>query len=355
MSLLRGGVVFVFLAGSVLPYGDIAASTACAGAEPALTSVETALDEGRWDEAEQLLQALEFSHPDCGQVAVAAARLHAARGDLAEAERLFSRGLTLAPDDAVVHALFARFQLSRGLGSQAAYLVNQSLTIDPDCVEALVVRGQLLGHRELYGESRRVLERAVALDPTSVEAHHELGAWFFRVNLREQAARQFEEAIALNSQQARSHGYLAVSLEMLGRDEPAEQAYRTALRLQAKGGPFLDPTLDYNYGRFLLKQGHFEESQTHLDRAVSQHPFRRGPRYERAKLGLARGKFQVAREDAERALALGKPGDYINDVQVYYLLTTIYSRLGESALAQEYAELARTTEVADRAEDLRRR
>lgn len=200
-----------------------------------------------------------------------------------------------------------------------------------------------------------MLEKAVALDPTSAEAHHELGAWFFRVNLREQAAQQFEAAITLNPQRARSHGYLAVSLEMLGRDEPAERAYRIALQLQAKGGPFFDPTFDYNYGRFLLKQGRFEDSQTHLDRAVAQHPFRRGPRYERAKLHLAQGDFKSARYDAERALALGKPGDVVLDLQVYYVLTTIYSRLGESELAREYAELARTTEITDQSEYLRRR
>lgn len=355
MSPLRGSVVLAFLSGLVLPCGDIAALTACVGAEPKLASVATALDEGRWDDAENSLQPLELSHPECGQVVVAAARLYAARGDPGEAERLFSRALPMVPDDAVARALFARFQLSRGLIPQAAYLVNQSLAIDPECVEALVVRGQILAHRGLYGESRKVLERAVALDPACAEAHHELGAWFFRVNLREQAVRQFEAAITLNPQRPRSHGYLALCLEMLGRDEPAEQAYRVALQLQSKGGPFFDPTLDYNYGRFLLKLGRFEESQTHLGRAVSQHPYRRGPRYERAKLGLARGNFQAAREDAERALSFGRPGDHILDLQVYYLLTTIYSRLGEEELVKKYAELSRTTEIPDQADDLTRR
>ncbi|MBD3857657.1 MAG: hypothetical protein IFK92_14265, partial [Acidobacteria bacterium] len=51
MSSLRGVVALVFLAASVLPGGDVSASTACAGAELALASVATALDEGRWDDA----------------------------------------------------------------------------------------------------------------------------------------------------------------------------------------------------------------------------------------------------------------------------------------------------------------
>jgi Tfp pilus assembly protein PilF len=144
-----------------------------------------------------------------------------------------------------------------------------------------------------------------------------------------------------------------MSLEMLGENERAEHVYREAL--QANSSLFFDPTLDYNFGRFLLKQGRLEESQTYLDRAVALHPRRRGPRYQRAKLHLARGDYGSARQDAERALALGKPGDNVIDLQVYYLLTTIYSRLGETELAKEYAELARTTEIPDQADDLRRR
>jgi tetratricopeptide (TPR) repeat protein len=355
VSAFRVAAVIIFLAASILSHSEVVATGPCDGAKPALETISEALDEGRWDDAEQSVLPLELSHPECGQVIVALARLRAAQGESAEAERLFSRALTLAPDDAVAHALFARFQLSRGLGPQAAYLAAQALAIDADCSEALVVHGRILGQRGLQGEARAALERAVALDPTSAEAHHELGSWFFLVNLRDHAVRQFEAAITLNPQSARSHGYLAVSLEMLGRDEPAERAYRTAFQLQAKGGPFFDPALDYNYGRFLLKQGRFEESQTHLDRAVALHPGRRGPRHQRAKLYLARGDNESARTDAERALALGKPGDLVLDLQVYYLLATIYSRLGEKELAEKYADLARTTEIPDQADDLRRR
>jgi len=324
----------------------------CAGAGLSLQAAGAALDEGRWSDAEAFLQPLAMSYPDCAGVVVNMARLRDARDDPAEAERLFSRALTLAPDDAVAYAVYARFQLSRSLLPQAARLVALSLTIDPECTKALVVRGQILGHRGLYGESRVALERAVALDPTSFEAHYEIGVWFFRVNLFEQAARHFESAVALRPQSTRSLDYLALCLEMLGQGERAERAYRDAL--EANSGPFFDPTLDFNFGRFLLKQGRLEESLTHIDRAMELFPRRRGPRYQRAKLRLAQGDYQAARRDAERALALGKPDDVILDLQVYYLLATIYSRLGESELAAKYAELARTTEIPEQVQDGRR-
>jgi tetratricopeptide (TPR) repeat protein len=314
----------------------------CAGLATSLEAVTAALDEGRWSDAETLLAPLGVSHPGCSGVVVRFALLSAAEGKSSEAEDLFSRALTLAPDDAVAHAEFARFQLSRGLRRQAAYLVGQSLAIDPGCAQALVVRGQILVQRGLYGGARTVLEKALILDPDSFEAHYELGVCCFRINLFEQAAQHFEAASALRPQSTLSLDYLGFSLEMLGEEERAERAYRDAVK--ANRGPFFDPTLDYNFGRFLLKQGRLEESLTHFDRAVSNFPERRGPRYQRAKVHLAQGDIEKARQNAERALALGKPGDVVSDLQVYFLLASIHSRLGETELAQEYAQRAREAE-----------
>jgi tetratricopeptide (TPR) repeat protein len=352
VSVFRGAVILALVAGSILAREGLAASNpSCGGAQLVLESVGAALDEGRFDDADRLLQPLVTSHPDCGRVTVGRARLLAVRGDAAEAERLFSRALTQAPDDADVHALFARFQLSRGLVRQAANLIAQALALDPDCVDALVLKGQLQRERGLPRESRAALERALVLDPNNADAHYEIGVWFFRINQFEQAKRHFESAVALGPQRARSLDYLAFSLEMLGEPEAAESNYRAAIEANSK--PFFDPTLDFNFGRFLLKQGRLEEGLTHIDRAIELFPNRRGPRYERAKLHLARGDLQAARKDAERALALGRPGDMVLDLQVYYLLTTIYTRLGDSELARQYAELARTAEIPEHAEDLR--
>ena len=70
-----------------------------------------------------------------------------------------------------------------------------------------------------------------------------------------------------------------------------------------------------------------------------------GSRYERGKLNLTLGQYQAAREDAERALSLRDPDGSVLDLQVYYLLATVYARLGETDLARKYADLARTTPI----------
>jgi Flp pilus assembly protein TadD len=338
----------VLLLSAVASEPAAAATDACAGSERAVVVAEKALDGGDWDEAERRLQPLAASHADCGRLVVAQARLRAGDGDAAEAARLFDRALTLLPRDALAHAQAACFWLSHGRPARADYLSAIALSLDAANAEALVVQGRILAQRGQPDAAREAFDRAVRLAPQSPEAHYQLGSWLYRRLLYAEAAPHFETAAALRPADARALGHLALSLERLGDPEQAENAYRRASKVN--DGPFGDPFLDYYYGRFLLKQDRLEESALHLDRAVALHPDERGVHYERAKLKLARQDYAGAREDAERAKGLHDPGAVI-DLQVYYLLATIYARLGEVDLARDYAELARTTPIPDQAAD----
>jgi Flp pilus assembly protein TadD len=87
---------------------------------------------------------------------------------------------------------------------------------------------------------------------------------------------------------------------------------------------------------------------------VALHPDERTVHYERGKLNLALKEYGAARKDAERALSLRDPAGLVLDLQVYYLLTTVYARLGETELARKYAELSRTTPIEERSVHERR-
>lgn len=229
--------------------------------------------------------------------------------------------------------------IDKGGLARADYLSSLALAVAPDCAEALVVQGRVLALKGRPREAREALERAVRLAPASAEARYQLGIWLYRALLHAEAVRQFEKVVALRPRDARAHDYLALNLEALGEAERAERAYREALA--ANAGPSPDPFFDYYYGRFLLKQDRLDESRAHLDRAVTVHPDERTVHYERAKLNLALKDYAAARRDAERALSLRDPAGPVADVQVYYLLATVYARLGETDLARKYAELSR--------------
>jgi hypothetical protein len=65
--------------------------------------------------------------------------------------------------------------------------------------------------------------------------------------------------------------------------------------------------------------------------------------YERARLDLRMQDYQLARKDAEMAASLADPQGVIIDLQIYTILEQIYRRLGETELANKYAELERQT------------
>jgi tetratricopeptide (TPR) repeat protein len=323
---------------------QVAAKAApCAGAEPHLRAGEEALDQGDLAEAERLLTPLEKSHSRCAEVLLSLARLRALQKDPLKAQVLFSRALELAPEDARPYYYFAQFQLSQGEYRQADYYSEQAASRDPTYPDALMLRGQILSMKGQIAAAREMLEKACRLDPKNPEAHFQLGVLFDSRQLHPEAVQQFENVIALRPHDARAYDYLALNLEALGEPKEAEAAYEKGLQINK--GSLFDSFLDYNYGRFLMKANRLAESMVHLDRAVRLAPDARAVYYERARLNLRLQKSKEAEADAERALSLTDPSGFVLDLQVYYLLATIYTRLGDTERAQKYAALCRSSRI----------
>ena len=213
----------------------------------------------------------------------------------------------------------------------------------PDCSQVLILSGQILAMKRQPVAARKTLEKACKLDANNPEAHFQLGALFDSRQLHPEAVEQFERVVALRPRDARAFDYLALNLESLGETRKAETAYQEGL--QVNEGPLADTFLVYNYGRFLMKANRLRESKVHLDRALRISPDTRAVYYEHGRLNLRLQKYNEARMDAERALSLADPSGYVLDLQVYYLLSTIYTRLGNTELAEKYAALCRTSRV----------
>lgn len=109
--------------------------------------------------------------------------------------------------------------------------------------------------------------------------------------------------------------------------------------------PHFDAFLDYNYGRFLMKRNDLAASKKYLDSAVELTPDARAPWHERAKLDLRLKNNQQAREDAEKAANIRDSQGIIIDLQLYVLLEQVYTRLGDTELAEKYAKLSQRTQV----------
>lgn len=326
-----------------VPPSYCCAAEPCAGAAQQLSAAMKQIEQANFGEAERMLTELQASHAECPDVTLGLGRVRAAQGDVLSAQKLLSRYTLLVPEDAKGHYYLAQFLFSQGNYQRADTISEQVLSLQPDYPEGIVLRAQILLLKGAKTPAQELLERACKLAPTNAEAHFQLGSLFDGNKRHAEAVEQFEKVIALNPRDARAYDYLALNLEPLGEIERAEAAFKKGLQTNEK--PFFDSFLDYNYGRFLLKRNRLAESQRHLDRALALAPQTRAPHYEHAKLNLRLRKYQEARLDAEQALSLPDPAGFILDLQVYYLLSSIYIRLGEQELARKYIELSQNTPV----------
>src|SRR5712692_6215016 len=313
----------------------------CTGAEGQLAQLSKALTVNALDTAENGLRALSLSYPDCPEIVLDQARLAQAKGNVNQAAELYYRFTDTDPNDSRGLAYFGRFFLEQRDYMRADALSAAAVDKNPEDSAALALRAQILLMKGQSSQGQALLEKATKLDPDDPEAQFQLGTIYDKAEAASRAVEHFRKAATLNPHDARAWDYLALNLEPVGDLEGAEQAYRKGLQVN-QAGRYHDAFLDYNYGRFLAKRNDLSGSKRHLDRAVESAPQIRAVWYERAKLDMRMQNYEQARADAEKAAACKQQGGVI-DLQIYSLLSQVYARLGDTALAKKYTDLTRET------------
>ena len=313
----------------------------CTGVESELAQISKKLNINSLDGVKPALQSLSVSHPDCPEIVLQQARLAEAEGNPQSAAELFYRYTDSDPNDSRGLAYFGRFFLEQRDYMRADALSGVALQRSPDDPVALALRGQILVMKGQSSAGQALLEKSVQLDPDNPEAQFQLGVIYDKAKSAPAAVKCFRAGVKLNPRDARAWDYLALNLEPLGDLGGADQAYRKGLEVN-QPGRYHDSFLDYNYGRFLAKRNDLADSKQHLDRAVEAIPQIRAVWYERARLDMRMQNYEQARADGERAAACTETGGII-DLQIYSLLSQVYTRLGDQALAKKYTDLTRET------------
>ena len=327
-------------------------STSCAGVQSLLTVTQQAFERGDLAEAERTALKVQEKSPECNEVLLWLAQIREAQGDVFSAQSLFSRYIVKEPHESKGYFHLARMLLAQEDYGRADLLTEEALSRNPQDPDLLALCGRILAAKGETNRAQDLLENACKLAPNNVEAHFQLGRLFRQTERPLDAVVQFEKAVALNPRSPRIYEHLALTLEELGENEKAEAAYRKALQLNE--GPLSAPFLELNYGRFLLKQNRLLESKQYLDRAAHLVPEVRSTFYERARLEIRLKDYTQARRDAEHALTLPDPTADVQEYQLFYLLVTIYTRMGEKELAQKYSDLCRASSAPVKASPLPR-
>lgn len=314
----------------------------CSNADRNLAEIKRDLGHNAADSADRLLVPIEKSDPGCAILILDRARIHALRQEDEQAANDFDRYKDQSPEDANAYGYLANFLIDQGEYARADTLSSLGFGKDSDNAAVLMARGRLLNMKGESDEGRDLLERACRLDPEYADAQYELGLIEDKAKRKAEAAQHFQIATTLDPHYATAWDYLALDMEAAGKVDGLDQIYRQGLGSNA-AGLHHDAFLHYNYGRYLMKRGDLESSKLQLDLAVKEVPDVRAVWYERSRLDVRMKKYQQARIDAETAAGLPDEDGVIINLQMYSLLEQIYRRLGETALANKYAQLSRDT------------
>ncbi len=176
-------------------------------ARSALVRAEKLRTEGRLDEAERLLRELLKSSPQNAAALLSLAKLLAARGDFAGAERAYGEVIAIdqntpGREGSGDSAFDARVNLGillsqRGALAEALAHYRAALAKKPDHALALRNYGGLLRGTGALDEACAVLTRALALAPDDAGAHTNLGLALSAQGEHARALSHLERAVAL--------------------------------------------------------------------------------------------------------------------------------------------------------------
>lgn len=176
-----------------------------------------------------------------------------------------------------------------------------------------------------------MLNQALALDETLAEPHATRGLARFLEHRHEEAQEALRTALRLNPSHAMAYMWLGLSLAYdQGRINESQELYDRGLSLDP-----LNVTLAINLAYNLSRQGRYAEALDRLEAARAKHPD-----VVRIPLVIAQaasdfGRFDIAHQAAERALAL-KP----DSARAMTMMAYIYANLGAVEKAEDWIERA---------------
>jgi len=181
--------------------------------------------------------------------------------------------------------------------------------------------------------ARPFFEEAARLAPADGMMHYHLGRYYYSAQRFAQAEQAFRTALKLNPDSVKAVDNLALALEAQRKTEEAEASYRKAIEL-AEAQKLQTEWPWLNLAKLLVEKGRQEESLAVLDSAQRMNP-------QSAEVFYVRGKVlqKLGREgEAEAALQRSVQND-AKFPDSHYLLGRIYLKQGRKTESQREMEI----------------
>jgi tetratricopeptide (TPR) repeat protein len=163
------------------------------------------------------------------------ARTQLSRGEVAEAEANLKRALAINPTLHDARKLLAAVMLRERRKSEAAELLDQGLAQAPAQTDFLIIRARIYTEEGNITAAIALLESQKPALSQSADYYALLAALYQRNNRHEAAANLYGNMLKLNPSQPVWSMGLGISLEAMGQNDAARDAYERALQSGLSG------------------------------------------------------------------------------------------------------------------------
>lgn len=156
-------------------------------------------------------------------------------GNVAEAEKAFTRASELDPKASRDLAQLGLLYLRAGRYDDALRLLDVVVRVDPKYAEAWVNRGVALNQLGRQADAIESLKKAVALNGQNAVSYYNLGLAYMALKRYDEAIGAFQKVTQLAPKDGDSWVWLANAYENKGMSKEANEAYSKGYALRMKG------------------------------------------------------------------------------------------------------------------------
>jgi tetratricopeptide (TPR) repeat protein len=218
-------------------------------------------------------------------------------GALTDAQESLRNAESLNPDSVKVRLVAGLLHKAAGQYEAALDDYHRAQELEPRNPDALM---RLAGMYDALNEPDKAIEhyrKAIALEPGDYHPYQELGAFYYYRGNYAQAAVWFKQAIGRAPGLYEAYSSLGAALNYLGRDEEAEEALMTSLKLKETARAF------NSLGALRAYRGQDAQAAEYYERAVRINPrntiylLNLGDSYRRSgRLAAAASAYRTAME-----------------------------------------------------------
>jgi arylsulfatase A-like enzyme/predicted Zn-dependent protease len=286
---------------------------------------------GRAEEATAIIKDIIAADPDIGDAYFTLGNIYFKQRKFREAIPYFEKALERKPDDTFCVINIANSYLNMGRPAEGVSFVIDYMRKGFLDSQLFYLLGQLSYIQKKYDEAIKYYDECLSRNPESAASHNAMAAIFLIREDLAQAERHVNAALAINPRLTNLNYNRAELLEKQGHAAAAADAYK--LELETNPRHF---RASYNLSRVCRELGREAEEEKYLKLTMDINPAFGLSYFYLARLYLNRG------ENFEEAIRLVKQGIELKpeakDLPLgYFLLADLYSRIGDSARAAEYA------------------